>query len=62
MVELDNEKQALLKEISELKLEESKFASLSFVETRATELGFEPMQRYVSVIAPDTSTAVLTSF
>lgn len=62
MVELDLQKQALQKDISELKLAQSHYASLSYIEGQAKQLGFVENDNFVNTITFVTATAVLPSF
>lgn len=50
VVELQSQHTELSKQISELKLEQSKYLSLSYIENKATELGFIPSTQYVVAI------------
>lgn len=61
MVQLQEQKAQVSKEISELKLEQSKYTSLHYIEREAYALGFVKNDSYVSAIAPTTSTAALNA-
>jgi cell division protein FtsL len=62
MVALYEKRLTLEKEISEMQLEQSSHASLSYIEEKSKELGFEKNSNYVSIISPVSSTAVIPSF
>ncbi len=59
MVDLAARRKELEKEISELSLEQSQYASLVNIEEKASKLGFVKSTEYVSAIAPVTSTAAV---
>ncbi len=60
--ELLVQKSNLENQISELKLEKSKYASIAYIETKAKELGFVENSSYVVAIKADTYTAALSPF
>lgn len=62
MVMLQERKAELAKEISEMELEQSKYASLKYIEIEADKLGFVGNKDYVSTISPVTSAAALPKF
>lgn len=56
------QKDTLEKQISELKLEKSKYASIAYIEDKAKDLGFVDNPNYVVAIRADTHTAALSPF
>jgi hypothetical protein len=61
LLELNSQKNYLEKEISELKLEYSYYASMPYLEQRAEELGFMESPNFVSNIEPALPTVLETS-
>ena len=62
MVVLEQERKVLAKEISELELEQSKYASLTYIENQALAQGFVENENYVLKISPIVATAALQNY
>lgn len=62
LVELDNKKSQLEKEISKLEFEDSSLSSLAYVEGKAKLLGFIKLSDNVLAIKTPSTAAVLPSF
>ena len=62
LVELDNKKSQLEKEISKLEFEDSSLSSLAYVEGKAKLLGFIKLSDNILAIKAPSTAAVLPSF